>query len=860
MVNGTYDPAGVHNGKLTFQKRGDDPTCLRWDRSHGVWTFSRRAAGDGHNHEADPVGLCHCLELGLDDPRQAKTRLVRDDTSWAVQPAVTCVAAIPAVLFAGATGAKADLVNGAYDPVDVYNGKVLFQKRGDPAMWLHWDRCRANWIVRSAADKDNNSEGWCHCTDLALDDPREAKTWRVHDGSAWSAQATVACVSMIPPVLIGGVTGERAALIGGTYDPVSVYNGKALFQKRGDSDQWLRWVLRTKQWVVGSTASKDANDDLGSRRCVALDLDDPRHAKTWAVHDGTDWTTQPTVACVTFIPPVLIGGVSGIQAHVNGIYDPVGVYNGKVLFHQRDCGRWLRWVSTRMYWMVSPTVNKDANDNMGWCHCLDLALDDPRQAKTWTVGNGVGWSTQPAVACVSLVPSVLVGGVTGAKAADVNGTYDPAGVHNAKAMFQKRGDKGTRLRWDHGSGSWMVSRVSAGGGDHNREADHDVGLCHCLELGLDDPRQAKTWRVCDDTSWAVQPAATCVAAIPAVLFAGATGAKADLINGTYDPVDVYNGKVLFQKRGDPATWLRWDRCRANWIVSSAADKDDNNSAGWCYCTDLALDDPRHAKTWRVHDGSAWSAQATVACVSMIPPVLIGGVTGERAALVSGTFDPVSVYNSKALFQKRGDTDQWLRWVPRTKQWAVGSTANKDANDDLGSCCCVDLDLDDPRQDKTWAVHDGADWKVQPAVACVSWIPPVLIDGVTGSTAPDVNGTYDPVGVCNGKVLFQRREGDRGGWLRWVPTCKHWMVSKTASKDANDDIGWCHCAEKDLDDPRQAKTWAVWDGAAFNVQREVNCVSSIAPVLLQPQTTKRITLARATVWSVGWTTHGRPRPG
>jgi hypothetical protein len=93
---------------------------------------------------------------------------------------------------------------------------------------------------------------------------------------------------------------------------------------------------------------------------------------------------------------------------------------------------------------------------------------------------------------------------------------------------------------------------------------------------------------------------------------------------------------------------------------------------------------------------------------------------------------------------------------------------------------------------------------------------VLIGGVTGITAPSVNGTYDPVGVCNGKVLFQRREGDRGGWLRWVPRTKHWMVSKTAGKDATDAVGWCHSAETDLDDPRRAKTWTVWDGAAFNV--------------------------------------------
>ncbi len=177
----------------------------------------------------------------------------------------------------------------------------------------------------------------------------------------------------------------------------------------------------------------------------------------------------------------------------------------------------------------------------------------------------------------------------------------------------------------------------------------------------------------------------------AVLIGGATGVTATRINGVYDSVGVHNGRSLFRQRGDPGQWLRWVPSSGCWTVSSTADKDSNNALGICRCEELGLDDPRQAKTWRVHDGTLWTAQPAMACVSFIPPLLLGGVADERASLVNGTYDPVGVYGGKVLFQKRGDADWCLRWVSTCKIWIVSSTANELVNDDMGSCRCVDLD-------------------------------------------------------------------------------------------------------------------------------------------------------------------------
>ena len=44
----------------------------------------------------------------------------------------------------------------------------------------------------------------------------------------------------------------------------------------------------------------------------------------------------------------------------------------------------------------------------------------------------------------------------------------------------------------------------------------------------------------------------------------------------------------------------------------------------------------------------------------------------------------------------------------------------------------------------------------------------------------LNGTYDPIGILNGKPLYRKR-GDDSRWLRYTLKGTHWMISDTANK-------------------------------------------------------------------------------
>ncbi len=65
-----------------------------------------------------------------------------------------------------------------------------------------------------------------------------------------------------------------------------------------------------------------------------------------------------------------------------------------------------------------------------------------------------------------------------------------------------------------------------------------------------------------------------------VIISGASGDSAEFVNGSFLCVDeLYNGRALYQKVGDPNAWLRYLKV-STWAVSDTADKVANNNI--CY--------------------------------------------------------------------------------------------------------------------------------------------------------------------------------------------------------------------------------------------------------------------------------------
>jgi hypothetical protein len=87
---------------------------------------------------------------------------------------------------------------------------------------------------------------------------------------------------------------------------------------------------------------------------------------------------------------------------------------------------------------------------------------------------------------------------------------------------------------------------------------------------------------------------------------------------------------------------------------------------------------------------------------------------------------------------------------------------------------------------------------------------VLIEGVVGRKANLLNGVYEPTHEWhNGKPLFQK-QGDPDKWLRF-DLDNQWVISPTASKEANNSGCWCHSVESDIaiDHPIKVKSWTIY---------------------------------------------------
>jgi hypothetical protein len=339
-------------------------------------------------------------------------------------------------------------------------------------------------------------------------------------------------------------------------------------------------------------------------------------------------TGETNVKCFELLSSVVIGGATGTNAaKVNGIYEPtIEEHNGKLLFQKRGMkDHWLHFDASTGFWIVSSTAGKDTKNNLSWwplSYSTDRDLQDPKRAVAWKILNGSAWEDQGDVKCVG-------------------GEYS--------------NDKNTALR-----------TVNAVLPDVCKSSTfEDQGNVKCVELLssvviVEDPKRAVAWKILNGSAWEDQGDVKCVggeysnykntalrtvnAVLPdvckssifedqgnvkcievlsSVVIGGATGTNAAKVNGIYEPtVEVYNGKLLFQKRGmkdlikdkvdddisvieedEDDHWLHFDASTGFWIVSSTAGKDSkNNLRCWCHSTDRDLQDPKRAVAWKILNG------------------------------------------------------------------------------------------------------------------------------------------------------------------------------------------------------------------------------------------------------------------
>jgi hypothetical protein len=96
-------------------------------------------------------------------------------------------------------------------------------------------------------------------------------------------------------VIISGASGNNAAFVNGSFLCVDeLYNGRALYQKVGDPNAWLRY-LKDSTWAVSDTASKVANNHFGYSRSVNKGMAFATGESLWNVWVDGKWVEQKAV-------------------------------------------------------------------------------------------------------------------------------------------------------------------------------------------------------------------------------------------------------------------------------------------------------------------------------------------------------------------------------------------------------------------------------------------------------------------------------------------------------------------------------------------------------------------------------------
>ena len=97
-------------------------------------------------------------------------------------------------------------------------------------------------------------------------------------------------------------------------------------------------------------------------------------------------------------------------------------------------------------------------------------------------------------------------------------------------------------------------------------------------------------------------------------------------------------------------------------------------------------------------------------------VIISGASGNNAAFVNGSFLCVvdELYNGRALYQKVGDPNAWLRYL-KDSRWAVSDTASKVANNNSYTAFSANMGMAFATGESLWEVVVDGKWVEQKAV-------------------------------------------------------------------------------------------------------------------------------------------------
>jgi hypothetical protein len=159
------------------------------------------------------------------------------------------------------------------------------------------------------------------------------------------------------------------------------------------------------------------------------------------------------------------------------------------------------------------------------------------------------------------------------------------------------------------------------------------------------------------------------------------------------------------------------------------------------------------------------------------------VVGRRAEILNGVYEATGdLYNGKPLYRKRNEHDKWLLFTTKNK-WCFSSSASKDSKDGKGWCFSVQTGVDNPTQVVKWIIYaNGAEDNLEEhaSMKCIVH-QDVMVSGVVGRKADQLNGVYEATGdLSNLKPLSRKRNDPLAGGFN-LPAAAAELLSSSRRK-------------------------------------------------------------------------------
>jgi hypothetical protein len=177
-----------------------------------------------------------------------------------------------------------------------------------------------------------------------------------------------------------------------------------------------------------------------------------------------------------------------------------------------------------------------------------------------------------------------------------------------------------------------------------------------------------------------------------VRVAGVTGLHAASVNGLYELTSERSAEgtmTMYRKVGDGDTWLEYHApSKWQWQVKPGSGKGRDMAWACCAVPAKCLPEKCPEGQWQVYNGGKREAQPAVTIVGLSAAELareaarlanathsvrIAGVTGDRAAIVNGVYEPTperSADGTVTVYRKVGDANRWLEYHAPREQWQV----------------------------------------------------------------------------------------------------------------------------------------------------------------------------------------------